>query len=189
LTALREWIRERRYLSEEAGLLSTKPVIYVVNVSEKWASDPTSATWVHQVKEEIDEEGPVIPMTVKLEGELSEMSPSEEKTFREELKMTSRPIDRLIQGATKLLELITFYTIKGEETRGWMVTDGTSVTEAAGKIHTDMEKGFIKAEVISCDSLFTFDSMARAREAGKVAVEGKGYRVRDGDVILIHFKV
>jgi GTP-binding protein YchF len=188
LAALREWVREGGFVSDEVPILSTKPVIYVVNVSESSASDPESATWVGEIVEKVGDEGSVIAMTVKLEGELSEMPPPEEEAFRNELGMTSRPMERLIREGTRLLELITFYTIKGEETRAWMIKKDTPVAEAAGKIHTDMERGFIKAEVTSCEDLFSLGSMPAVRDAGKLAVEGRGYPVRDGDVILIHFK-
>lgn len=189
LAGLRGWVRDNEFVSVEVPILSTKPVIYVVNVSESSASDPESANWVREIVEGVGDEGAVIAMTVKLEGELSEMSPSEEAAFRNELGMTSRPIECLIREGTRLLDLITFYTIKGEETRAWMIKKNTPVAEAAGKIHTDMERGFIKAEVTSCNDLFTLGSMAAVRDAGKLGIEGKGYAVRDGDVILIHFKV
>ncbi len=189
LTALKDWLGEKDFQSENIRLLSTKPAIYIVNVPEEWASDPESATWVRGIRDEVEKDGPVIPMTIKLEGELSEMPRSEEAAFREEMNMKSQPLVRLIGEGAKLLELITFYTIKGDETRGWMVKDGTLIGTAAGKIHSDMEKGFIKAEVVSCDDLFSLGSMVKARDSGKVSVEGKGYPVKDGDVVLIHFKV
>ena len=190
LTELRKWvISEGHHLRGEISLLSTKPVMYVLNIPEACASEPASAAWVRETIEAVDGEGPVIPMSVKLEGELAGMPRADEEAFRKELNMKSRPIDRLIKEGTRLLRLITFYTIKGEETRGWMVKEGISMLAAAGKIHSDMERGFIKAEVIPCEELFAAKSMAKARESGKVGAEGKEYRLRDGDVVWIHFKV
>ncbi len=189
LSDLRRWIGERGIPPGCESLLSIKPVMYVVNISDEWASEPDSAPGVGPVIEMVEGEGPVIPMAVRLEGELSAMSRQEEEAFRAEFNMESRPINRLIREGSRLLGLITFYTVKGEETRGWMVKDGTTMVEAAGTIHSDMERGFIKAEVVPCRELFSQGSMTKARESGKVAVEGREYRVRDGDVVLIRFRV
>jgi GTP-binding protein YchF len=188
LTGLKEWLGKRELELEEVPLLSTKPVIYVTNVSEEWASDPASASWIREVVEKIGDEGPVIHLTAKLEGELSAMTVSEEIKFRSEFEMESRPLDRLIREGTRLLQLNTFYTVKGDETRAWMLKDGASVSEAAGMIHSDMERGFIKAEVVSFEDLSINAGMTGVRESGKLNIEGRDYVVRDGDVILIHFK-
>ncbi len=187
LRGLKEWLGGRA-APDEVPLLSIKPVMYVTNVSEEWASDPASASWVREVVEKIGDDGPVIHMTARLEGELAAMAEPEEKSFRAEFNMEVRPLDRLIREGTRLLRLNTFYTVKGDETRAWMLKDGKSVAEAAGMIHTDIERGFIKAEVVAFEDLLEAGSMAGARESGRLSVEGRDYVVRDGDVILIHFK-
>ncbi len=187
LEGLRDWLAEENPDQAEVSLLSAKPVIYLLNVSEGWKSEPSSKKRINAVVDYLCDET-VIPVSVKLEGELSEMPPGEEMEFRSELDMEIRPVDRLIREGARLLNLIMFYTIKGEETRGWMVREGTSVGAAAGKIHSDLERGFIKAEVVSCQDLLAHGGMSRARESGRVSVEGSGYTVKDGDVVLIHFR-
>jgi len=188
LEGLGDWLIEENLDQVEVSLLSAKPVIYLLNVSEGWKSDPASKERIDTVVDYLCGDETAIPVTVKLEGELSEMPPGEEMEFRSELDMEIRPVDRLVREGAKLLNLITFYTIKGEETRGWMVREGTSVGEAAGKIHSDLERGFIKAEVVSCEDLLAQGGMSQARESGRISVEGKGYTVKDGDVVLIHFR-
>ena len=169
------------------SLLTSKPVIYVVNVDENSLSKGSLREFA-AVEESAKAEGaPALPICCKAEAELAELEPQERESLREELGLKGYGVERLINLSFELLGLIRFYTVKGEETRAWAVQRGIKASEAAGKIHTDMEKGFVKAEVFACEELFSLGSIQKLKEAGVLRVEGRDYLVQDGDVILIKF--
>lgn len=160
-------------------LLTNKPILYVVNVDEGQMNVPP-----------LDREGSeriMLPLSLQLESEIVEMPDEDQTLFLEGLGIARSGLDRLIAKCYELLNLITFFTSGEKETRAWTVEQGTKAPQAAGKIHTDFEKGFIRAEVISCDDFTTFGGEAGARERGRLRVEGKEYIIQDGDVC--HFLV
>ncbi len=169
------------------NLLTSKPVIYVVNLDEETLASGDLAAF-QMVERYARAEGTcAIPMCCKAEAELAELSPDEADALRGELQLSEYGIQNLINLSFELLGLLRFYTVKGEETRAWAVEKGATVVEAAGEIHTDMERGFIKAEVVGCADLLELGSLQRTRDAGLLRVEGRDYVVRDGDVILVRF--
>ena len=131
----------------------------------------------------------VIPVCAKLEAEIAELPAEEKELFLEDLGVTESGLDRLIKASYALLGLISYLTSGEDECRAWTITRGTRAPQAAGKIHTDFERGFIRAEVIAFDDLMTAGTMAAAREKGMIRSEGKDYVVRDGDIILFRFNV
>jgi GTP-binding protein YchF len=157
------------------NLLTIKPVIYVINVSE---AD------IGEVKAGV---GQAIPICAKLEAELADLSPEEEKEYLESYGLTHSQLDELILAAYRTLNLITFFTCQNEILQAWTVRNGAKAPEAAGKIHTDFEKGFIKAEVVNWKDLIKAGSEYSAREKGLIRLEGKEYVVQDGDVIHFRF--
>ncbi len=168
-------------------LLTQKPVLYVANVSEKELKE---RQWIPRVEElAAREKAPVVIICGDLEAEIAELSPAERVEFLRELGLAESALNQLIRAGYSLLRLITFYTTVGTELRAWTVSGGTPVPQAAGKIHTDMERGFIRAEVISYGEFVAAGSMAAAREKGLVRVEGRDYIVQDGDILYIRFHV
>lgn len=166
--------------------LTNKKVLYVTNVSE--VSLPSMENdLVRQVREYAAKEGnAVIPICAKLEEELSQLSPDEAKEYLNSLGLQETGLTRLIRAAFATLGLITYITSGEIETRAWPILKGTPAQEAAGKIHSDIQKGFIRAEVVSFDDMMTYKGRAAARDAGKARSEGKEYLVQDGDVILFY---
>ncbi|MBN2564749.1 MAG: redox-regulated ATPase YchF [Candidatus Eisenbacteria bacterium] len=174
-------------LLAEYRFLTAKDRLIVANISE---SDLGSGErlWVDRLSTAAGEPSwKVIPIAASLEAELVALPETERAEFLEGMGLRERGLDRLVGAGYRLLGLVTFYTIKGTETRAWSVVEGTSVSEAAGKIHSDMEKGFIRAEVVSYDDLVGTGSMHAARESGHLRTEGRDYVVREGDVVLVHF--
>jgi GTP-binding protein YchF len=171
----------------ELRLLSSKPSLFVANVGEE-AGCAGSAECVAKIEALADERGTtVIPVSAKLEAEFSELPPEEAAPLLKEFDFDRCALDRFVRACYRLLQVVTFFTIKGEETKGWTVSDGTGVRQAAGKIHTDMFNKFVCAEVVAYDELMSCGGMREARENGLARTEGKEYIVRDGDVILIKF--
>ncbi len=172
-------------------LLSYKPVIYVVNVSESDAKDDGSNKYVNEVREFAKTEGAeTVVICAEIEQEISELDPEEKEMFLEELGIEESGLDKLIKASYKLLDLISFLTAGSDECRAWTIKRGTKAPQAAGKIHTDFEKGFIRAETISYEKLIECGgSFASAREKGFIRSEGKEYVVNDGDVITFLFNV
>lgn len=169
---------------DELFLLTSKPMMYVANVSE---TQVTKADEV--VKEFAANHSPVLPISIKIEQEIVELSDEDRKTFLEEYGLTATGLDRLIQESYKLLNLLTFFTTGEQESRAWTVTAGSTAPQAAGEIHSDFERGFIRAETVAYEDLIAAGSYAAARSAGKVRDEGKTYLVKDGDVFLFKFNV
>jgi GTP-binding protein YchF len=170
-------------------LLTDKPVLYVANVDEP--SMHTGNKFSDALKEAIkDEKAEVIIMNNSIEAQIAEMENAEDRLlFMEEYKMKEPALDRLIRSAYKLLDLYTYFTAGVQEVRAWTIHVGWKAPQAAGVIHTDFEKGFIKAEVISYNDFIQYGSEAAARDAGRLRIEGKEYLVKDGDVMHFRFNV
>jgi len=168
------------------SLLTAKPMIYVANLSEGHLNEPDHP-WVREVFDWAQAEGSqALIICAKLEAEIAELDKEEAKAFLQELGFAESGLERFVQASYRLLDLITFFTIDSNETRAWTIPRGTRAPEAAGKIHSDMEKGFIKAEVVSYQDLVRAGSFHKAREEGHFKIEGMEYGVLDGDVL--HFK-
>ncbi len=178
-------------LLKELPLLSGKPVIYAANMSESdFQSDILSNPYYQEVCEVAREEGAeVIPVCGKMEEEIADMSSEDKMMFLSELGIQESGLDRLIKACYKLLGLISYLTAGKQEVRAWTIQEGTKAPQAAGKIHTDFERGFIRAEVVSFDTLVECGSMAAAKEKGLVRSEGKEYVMKDGDIVLFRFNV
>ena len=172
-------------------LLTAKPVIYAANVSEDdLADDGASNKYVQAVREDAAKEGSeVFAVCAQIEEEISELDDDEKKEFLEDLGLKESGLDKLIKASYSLLGLISFLTAGPTETRAWTIRKGTKAPGAAGKIHSDFERGFIKAEVVYYQDLLDCGSYAAAKEKGLVGIEGKDYVVKDGDVILFRFNV
>lgn len=172
-------------------LLTAKPVIYAANVSEDdLADDGASNKYVQAVREYAAREGSeVFAVCAQIEEEISELDDDEKKEFLEDLGLKESGLDKLIKASYSLLGLISFLTAGPTETRAWTISKGTKAPGAAGKIHSDFERGFIKAEVVYYQDLLDCGSYAAAKEKGLVGIEGKDYVVKDGDVILFRFNV
>jgi len=179
---------QREHLAE-AALLTNKPFFYVANVSANEL--PEGGSLAHVLQEHAQGTGAeTVIICAALEDEISEFSAAEAQDFLEAYGVKETGLERFIQTGYHLLNYITFFTTTGgKEVRAWNIIRGTTVIEAAGKIHTDMAKGFIRAEVVPCDALIAAGSMARVREAGILQVEGRDYIVQDGDVIHVRFNV
>ena len=176
---------------KEYNLLTAKPVIYAANVAEDdLADDGASNENVQKVREYAKEFGSeVFAVCAQIEQEISELEDDEKLMFLEELGVSESGLDKLIKASYSLLGLISYLTSGEDETRAWTIKKGTKAPQAAGKIHTDFERGFIKAEVVSYTDLMECGSMLAAKEKGLVRQEGKEYVVADGDVILFKFNV
>lgn len=172
-------------------LLTAKPVIYAANVSEDdLADDGASNKYVQAVRDYAAREGSeVFAVCAQIEEEISELDDDEKKEFLEDLSLKESGLDKLIKASYSLLGLISFLTAGPTETRAWTIRKGTKAPGAAGKIHSDFERGFIKAEVVYYQDLLDCGSYAAAKEKGLVGIEGKDYVVKDGDVILFRFNV
>ena len=173
------------------NLLTAKPTIYAANVSEDdLADDGASNEYVKKVRDYAAKMGSeVFAVCAQIEQEISELDDDEKAMFLEELGVKESGLDKLIKASYSLLGLISYLTSGEDETRAWTITKGTKAPQAAGKIHTDFERGFIKAEVVAYDDLMSSGSMLAAKEKGLVRQEGKDYVVQDGDVILFKFNV
>ena len=176
---------------KEYNLLTGKPVIYAANVAEDdMADDGASNPYVAKVREYAKENGSeVFTICAQIEQEISELDDDEKAMFLEELGVSESGLDKLIKASYSLLGLISYLTTGPDETRAWTITKGTKAPQAAGKIHTDFERGFIKAEVVAFADLEREGSSLAAKEKGLVRQEGKEYVVQDGDVILFKFNV
>lgn len=173
------------------NLLTAKPVIYAANVMEDdLADDGASNANVAAVRRmAAEEQSGVFVVCAQIEQEIAELEDEERAMFLEELGLAQSGLDKLIQASYKLLGLISFLTSGEDETRAWTIREGTKAPQAAGKIHTDFERGFIRAEVVAYEDLIMGGSIAAVREKGLVRLEGKEYVVKDGDVIVFRFNV
>ncbi|PIQ60591.1 MAG: redox-regulated ATPase YchF [Bacteroidetes bacterium CG12_big_fil_rev_8_21_14_0_65_60_17] len=169
-------------------LLSGKPVLYAANVAE--GDLPRGNAHVDAVRSRAEEEGAgVVVVSAELEAQVAELESDERAEFLEELGLASGGLERLIQSAYALLDLITFFTSGPTETRAWTISRGLKAPQAAGQIHSDFERGFIRAETIAYEDYSRLGSESKARDAGLMRSEGKDYTVRDGDVLLFRFNV
>ena len=181
--------KEEKVAIADLFLLTDKPVLYVANVDEP--SMHTGNKFSDALKEAVkNENAEVIIMNNSIEAQIQEMeNPEDRLLFMEEYKMAEPALDRLIHATYKLLGLYTYFTAGVQEVRAWTIHEGWKAPQAAGVIHTDFEKGFIKAEVISYDDFIKYESEAACREVGKLRIEGKEYIVKDGDVMHFRFNV
>lgn len=181
---------DERLLVRDLHLLTMKPVLYAANVSESEVADTDGNEYVQKVREfAAQENAEVVPISAKVESEIAELEGEDKEMFLEELGMSESGLNRLIRAAYKLLGLYTYFTAGVQEVRAWTIRNGTKAPQAAGVIHTDFERGFIRAEVVSYSDLVAAGSMVAAREKGQVRLEGKDYVVRDGDVMHFRFNV
>ena len=178
-------------IMKSLNLLSSKPIIYVANVSEDDVVDKGSNIYVQKVKEFAATEGAeVIVVSAEIEEEISQLAPEERNEFLTDLGLAESGLDKLIKASYRLLGLISFLTAGEPETRAWTIKKGTLAPQAAGKIHSDIERGFIRAEVIAYDDLMAIGgNLATAKEKGLLRIEGKEYEMKDGDVVHFRFNV
>ena len=186
-----EYTDDEMAVMKEISLISMKPVIYAANVAEDdFSKGIENNEFVNRVKELAAKEGSqVMPVSARIEEEISQLDGDEKAMFLEELNMSESGLDRLIKASYTLLGLISYLTAGEPEVRAWTITKGTKAPQAAGKIHTDFERGFIRAEVVHYDDLMECGSMTAAKEKGLVRSEGKDYVMKDGDIVLFRFNV
>lgn len=176
---------------KDTPLLSNKPVIYAANLSEDdFKNDYEKNSQYQAVKRIAEEENSaVLPICAQIEADISDMDPEEKEMFLSDLNLSESGLSRIIKTGYSLLGLISFLTAGPTEVRAWTITKGTKAPQAAGKIHTDFEKGFIRAEVVAFDDLVEHGGMNGAKEKGLVRLEGKEYVMNDGDVVVFRFNV
>lgn len=185
-----EMTEDEAVLIRDLNLMTLKPVLFVANISEDEIASPNDNPYVLQVKEYAAQEGAeVVAVSAKVESEIAELDEDEAKEFLGELGLDESGLDKLIKASYKLLGLMNFFTAGEDEVRAWTIKKGTKAPQAAGKIHTDIERGFIRAEIVSYDDLMAAGSNAAAREKGNVRLEGKEYVMQDGDVTYFRFNV
>ena len=186
-----ELSEEESEFVKSLDLLSYKPIIYVANVSEEDAADEGTNEYVQSVRQfAATEEAEVVVICAEIEQEISELEDEEKSLFLTELGISESGLDKLIKASYHLLNLISFLTAGEDECRAWTIKEGTKAPQAAGKIHTDFERGFIRAETIAYDKLIECGgNLAVAKEKGLVRSEGKEYVVKDGDVMNFLFNV
>lgn len=174
----------------DLNLLSYKPILYVANISEEDLLANPENDYVKQVIDYANKENSeVIVVSAQIEAEISELEDEEKKSFLNDLGLSESGLDKLINASYKLLGLMSFLTAGPKETRAWTIKIGTKAPQAAGKIHSDMEKGFIRAEIVNYSDLVDCGSYPHAREKGLVRLEGKEYVMQDGDVVVFRFNV
>ncbi|MDY6820120.1 MAG: redox-regulated ATPase YchF [Deferribacterota bacterium] len=178
---------EKKGLIKEYNLLTVKPYIYIANVDEDALANDNK--YVKSLKESLVEDEELIKICCKLERELSELSDSEKKEFLNSYNMIEPVINILIRRCYNKLNLITFYTAGEKEARAWTVIRGTKAVDAAGIIHNDIKRGFIRAEVVDYDTFMTFKNWSRLMKEGKVRLEGKDYIIKDGDILYFRFNI
>ncbi len=176
--------------THDLSLLSAKPILYVANVDEADVADHVGNRHVQQVAAKAAAESAgYVPVSAKIEEEITGLEAEERDLFLEELGLEESGLDRIVKASYALLGQISYLTAGEDECRAWTITRGTKAPQAAGKIHTDFERGFIRAEVVPAHTLLELGSMAACKEKGLVRSEGKEYVVKDGDVILFRFNV
>jgi ribosome-binding ATPase len=180
-----ELSNEERAVLRPLFLLTMKPTMYVANIGEQGSKDLLAKVEAHAAKEG----APVVPVSAALEAQIADMPEEDKKLFLEDMGMEEPGLNRVVRAAYQLLGLQTFFTAGPKEARAWTVRAGATAPQAAGVIHTDFERGFIRAEVTSYDDYVVCGGEQGAKEAGKLRLEGRDYRVRDGDVIHFRFNV
>ena len=185
-----DFSEEEQEMVKEMFLLTTKPILYIANISEEQLENAENDELVKKVKEyAAKEKAEVIPLCVKIEEELSGMEDNDKQEMLEALGLEESGLDKVIKKSYDLLGLMSFLTAGEPEVRAWTIKKGTKAPQAAGKIHSDIERGFIKAEVVSYNDLIKEGSMINAKEKGLVRSEGKEYVMQDGDIVLFKFNV
>ncbi|MGG3448839.1 redox-regulated ATPase YchF [Domibacillus aminovorans] len=185
-----EFTDDQQKIVKQLHLLTAKPMLYVANVSEEEISDPSGNEHVQKVRDYAEGEGSeLIVICAKVEEEIAELDDDEKAMFLEELGIEQSGLDQLIKAAYSLLGLATYFTAGVQEVRAWTFRHGMKAPQCAGIIHTDFERGFIRAETVSYDDLVSNGSMTAAKEAGRVRLEGKEYVMKDGDVVHFRFNV
>jgi ribosome-binding ATPase len=185
-----EMTEDEKLLIRDLHLITMKPVLYAANVSEAEVANADDNPYVQQVREfAAAENAEVVPISAKVESEIAELEGEDKEMFLEELGLTESGLNRLIRAAYKLLGLYTYFTAGVQEVRAWTIRKGTKAPQAAGVIHTDFERGFIRAEVVAYEDLMNAGSMNAAKERGQLRLEGKEYVVQDGDVMHFRFNV
>ena len=181
---------EEKYLIKDVYLLTSKPILYIANVSEEQLADIENDKYFNEVRDYAkNENAKVIPLCVKIEEELSSLEGEDKKEMLEALGLEESGLDKVVKASYDLLGLMSFLTAGEPEVRAWTIKKGTKAPEAAGKIHSDIQRGFIKAEVVSFDDLVREGSMNAVREKGLLRMEGKEYIMQDGDIVLFRFNV
>ncbi len=181
---------DEKALISDTALLSMKPVIYVANISEDQLSSFKGSKTYGELKEIADSEGAeLLTICAEIEAELAELDEGDKAAFLADLGIEESGLDSLIRASYSLLGYISFLTAGPKEVRAWTIVNGTKAPQAAGKIHSDMERGFIRAEVIAFDDLVACGSMTAAKEKGLIRSEGKDYVFKDGDIVVIRFNV
>ncbi|HEV2431317.1 MAG TPA: DUF933 domain-containing protein, partial [Burkholderiales bacterium] len=180
-----ELSNEERAVLSPLFLLTMKPTMYVANIGEHGSKELLEKVEAHAALEG----APVVPISAALEAQIADMSDEDKKLFLEDMGMDEPGLNRVVRAAYKLLGLLTFFTTGPKEARAWTVRAGATAPQAAGVIHSDFERGFIRAEVASYDDYVACGGEQGAKEAGKLRLEGRDYRVRDGDVIHFRFNV
>jgi len=185
-----EFTEDDKDILQDGGLLTIKPVIYVANLDEDGMADYENNEHYKALAALAAEQGAaVLPVAAKFEEDIAGMEAEDAEMFMAELGLTQRGLDRLIQTSYDLLGYISFLTGGEDEVRAWTITRGDKAPQAAGKIHTDFERGFIRAEVVAYDDLVACGTMAAAKEKGLVRLEGKEYVMKDGDIVTFRFNV
>jgi len=185
-----QFTEEERVIVKQMHLLTEKPVLYVANVGEDDIADIANNDYVNRVREFAEQDNAeVVVVSAKIKEEIAQLEQDEKDEFLKELGIQQSGLDQLIKASYDLLGLATYFTAGEQEVRAWTFKKGMKAPQAAGIIHTDFERGFIRAEVVSYDDLMEAQSMAQARENGKIRLEGKDYEVQDGDVIHFRFNV
>lgn len=185
-----EFNEEEQELLKDVYLLTIKPILYIANVSEEQLANPFDDKNVEQVVEYAKtENAEVIPLCVKIEEELASLDGDDKKEMLEALGLSESGLDKVIKASYKLLGLMSFLTAGEPEVRAWTIKKGTKAPEAAGKIHSDIERGFIRAEIVSYDDLVREGSMNAVKEKGLLRSEGKDYIMQEGDIVLFRFNV
>lgn len=189
-TRTMELNEEEKEILKDAFLLTMKPILYIANVSEEQLSNAENDENVKKVKEYAKQENAaVIPLCVKIEEELASLDGEDQKEMLEALGLEESGLDKVIKASYDLLGLMSFLTAGEPEVRAWTIKKGTKAPQAAGKIHSDIERGFIRAEIISYDDLIKEGSAAAVKEKGLMRLEGKDYVMQDGDIVLFRFNV
>ncbi|WP_019227820.1 redox-regulated ATPase YchF [Sedimentibacter sp. B4] len=185
-----EYTDEEEKLLKTFNLITAKPVLYAANVDEKYLDDPTGNAYVDEVKKHAAQDNSeVITVCGKIEEEISVLDDEEKKEFLQEMGLNESGLDKLIRTSYHLLGLISFFTTGPMESKAWTIIKGTKAPQAAGKIHSDIERGFIRAEVTSYKDVVECGSMLAAKEKGLMRLEGKEYVMEDGDIVLFRFNV
>ncbi len=185
-----EFNEEEKEIIKEVYLLTTKPILYIANIAEEDIENPQNNEYVQQVIEYAKKEkAEVIPLCVKIEEELSGLGDQDKKEMLEALGIEESGLDKLIKKSYDLLGLMSFLTAGEPEVRAWTIKKGTKAPQAAGKIHSDIERGFIKAEIVSYSDLIREGTMVAVKEKGLLRSEGKEYIMQDGDIVLFKFNV